>query len=84
MTTTNKNGFEIRLEVLKMAKEMMDQQYQEASNAYWSTCSNLAESWNKSAAELIEQTQSMKPVMYTPQDIMTKAQELYGFVSKKD
>lgn len=81
---TNKNGFEIRLEVLKMAKEMMDQQYHEASNAYWTTCSTLAENWNKSAAELIEQTQSLKPVMYTPQDIMTKAQELYGFVAKKD
>ncbi len=80
----NKNGFEIRLEVLKIAKEIMDQQYSEASNAYWSACSNLAENWNKSAAELIEQTQSMKPVMYTPQDIMTKAQELYGFVAKKD
>lgn len=81
---SNKNGFEIRLEVLKMAKEMMDQQYSEASNAYWSACSNLAETWNKSAAELIEQTQSMKPVMYTPTDIMNKAQELYSFVAKKD
>lgn len=80
----NKNGFEIRLEVLKMAKEMMDQQYTEASNAYWSACSALAENWNKSAAELIEQTQSMKPAMYTPADIMAKAQELYGFVAKKD
>lgn len=80
----NKNGFEIRLEVLKMAKEMMDQQYHEASNAYWTACSSLAESWNKSAAELIEQTQAMKPVMYTPADIMAKAQELYSFVSKKD
>ena len=82
--TTNKNGFEIRLEVLKMAKEMMDQQYSEASNVYWNSINNLAETWNKSAAELIEQTQSMKPVMYTPQDIMAKAQELYGFVAKKD
>jgi hypothetical protein len=80
----NKNGFEIRLEVLKMAKEMMDQQYQESANAYWNTCSALAETWNKSAAELIEQTQNMKPPMYTPADIMSKAQELYGFVSKKD
>jgi hypothetical protein len=84
MTTTNKNGFEIRLEVLKMAKEMMDQQYHETANAYWNTINTLAETWNKSAAELIEQTQSMKPAMYSPQDIMTKAQELYGFVAKKD
>lgn len=81
---TNKNGFEIRLEVLKMAKEMMDQQYNETSNAYWTAINKLAETWNTSAAELIEQTKEMKPVMYTPADIMNKAQELYGFVSKKD
>lgn len=81
---TNKNGFEIRLEVLKMAKEMMDQQYSEASNAYWNTVNSLADSWNKSASELLEQTQTMKPVMYSPKDIMEKAQELYSFVSKKE
>jgi hypothetical protein len=80
----NKNGFEIRLEVLKMAKEMLDQQYSEASNVYWTTINNMAETWNKSASELIEQTQAMKPMMYSPEDIMKKAQELYGFVSKKD
>jgi len=80
---TNKNGFEIRLEVLKMAKEMMDQQYSEASNAYWSMCSSLADKWNQSAAELIEQTQSLKPVMYTPAEMMEKANELYSFVSSK-
>jgi len=80
----NKNGFEIRLEVLRMAKEMMDQQFHETSNAYWTAINGLAETWNKSAAELIEQTQTMKPTMYTPEDIMKKAQELYGFVSKKD
>lgn len=81
---SNKNGFEIRLEVLKMAKEMMDRQYDEASNAYWNAINGLAETWNKSASELVEQTQSMKPAMYSPDDMMKKAQELYGFVSKKD
>lgn len=78
------NGFEIRLEVLKMAKEMMDRQYDEASNAYWNSINSLAETWNKSASELVEQTQSMKPAMYSPDEMMKKAQELYGFVSKKD
>lgn len=82
---TTKNGFEIRLEVLKMAKEMMDQQYAEASNAYWSALQTSAEKWrNKSVEELVAQTIAMKPQMYTPADIMEKAQELYGFVSKKD
>lgn len=81
---TTKNGFEIRLEVLKMAKEMMDQQYNDASNAYWSMLHNNAERYNKSIEELVKRTQEMKPEMYSPQDIMEKAQELYGFVSKKD
>lgn len=80
---TSKNGFEIRLEVLKMAKEMMDRQYDEASNGYWNTINNLAENWNKSASELIEQTSSMKPVMYSPSEMMEKAQELYTFVSSR-
>jgi hypothetical protein len=82
--TNGKNGFEIRLEVLKMAKEMMDQQYSEASNAYWNTINAMAENWNKSASELVEQTKALQPAMYSPEDIMKKAQELYGFVSKKD
>lgn len=81
---TTKNGFEIRLEVLKMAKEMMDQQFSEASNAYWNTIHSMADTWNKSAADLVKQTQEMKPVMYTPAEIMAKAQELYSFVAKKD
>ena len=29
MSSSNKNPFEIRLEILKMAKEMMDRQYDE-------------------------------------------------------
>ena len=81
---TTKNGFEIRLEVLKMAKEMLDQQYQDASNAYWSIIHSTAEKWNKSIEDLVEQTQDMKPVMYSPTEIMEKAQELYSFVAKKE
>jgi hypothetical protein len=80
---TSKNGFEIRLEVLKMAKEMMDRQYDETSNAYWTAINNLAENWNKSATELVEQTKTMKPTMYSPAEMMEKAQELYTFVSSR-
>jgi hypothetical protein len=80
----NKNGFEIRLEVMKMAKEMLDHQYAESSNAYWTAINTMAENWNKSVEELVEQTKAVKPVMYTPQEIVEKAQELYNFVSKKD
>lgn len=82
---TSKNGFEIRLEVLKMAKEMMDQQYQEASNAYWQAIHSAAEKWNVSLTEAAARMSDLTlPKMYSPTEIMEKAQELYGFVSKKD
>jgi hypothetical protein len=83
----NKNGFEIRLEVLKMAKEMMDQSYNDASNAWWSMVNSYADAANKTTEEFLKQSEDLmknKPQMYTPADIMTKAQELYSFVAKKD
>lgn len=78
------NPFEIRLELLKMAKDMMDRQYDEASNAYWQTVNDYSEKWNKSVEELVKRTQDMKPELYTPADMAEKAKELYEFVSKKD
>jgi hypothetical protein len=81
---TTKNGFEIRLEVLKMAKEMMEQQYSEASNAYWNAVYSTAEKWNTSVSEAITKAGTVAPVMYTPAQIMEKASELYSFVSKRD
>jgi hypothetical protein len=80
----SKNPFEIRLEILKMAKEMMDRQYDEASNAYWNSVDSMSKTWNKSVTELVEQTKTMMPTMYTPAEMMEKAQQLYTFVSKKD
>lgn len=82
----NKNAYEIRLEVLKMAKEMMDQSYNDTTNAWWSMVNSYAESTNKTVDEFIKQSQELQklqPKMYTPKEIMDKAQELYGFVEKK-
>jgi head-tail adaptor len=84
---TTKNPFEIRLEVLKMAKEMMDTAYSDSMNAWWSLANSYADAQNKSIDEFIKQSEELmktKPAMYSPEDIMKKAQELYGFVSKKD
>jgi hypothetical protein len=81
---STKNPFEIRLELLKMAKEMMDRQYEEASAAYSTTVYTMAEKWNEDVNVLLDKTKEMAPVMYSPTEIMEKAQELYSFVSKKD
>jgi len=84
---TSKNPFEIRLEVLKMAKEMMDQSYNDSMNAWWNLASSYAEAANKTTGDFLKQSEELmksKPAMYSPEDIMKKAQELYSFVSKKD
>jgi hypothetical protein len=83
----NKNAYEIRLEVLKMAKEMMDQNYNDASNAWWGLANSYAEAAKKSTAEFLKHSEDLmkaKPQMYTPQEIMEKAKELYSFIDKKD
>jgi hypoxanthine phosphoribosyltransferase len=84
---TSKNPFEIRLEVMKMAKEMMDVHYSDSMNAWWTLVNSYAENHNKAVHEILKESEELmktKPAMYTPKEIMEKAQELYGFVSKKD
>jgi len=77
---SNKNPFELRFDVLKMAKEMMDQQFEIASNHYWQMVDQAKEQ-NKDITEVFEK---YTPKMYQPKEIMEKADELYKFVMKKD
>lgn len=73
------NAYEIRLAVLNMAKDLLDQQYKETSELYWQTMRTSAEKWNTTLEEL-SKTNPL-PTMYTPEEIIAKANELYGFVS---
>ena len=72
---SNKNPFEIRTEVLEMAKDYMDKQTQ--MNVEFAT--KMFEAGKKNAEELKE---AMTP--YSMEDLMEKAKEMYSFVSKKD
>lgn len=71
----SKNPFEIRADMLSMAKEYMDKQYE------------LNVSFAKDMLEQGKQTteefqKAIQP--YSVEELMKKAQELYSFVSKKD
>ena len=77
---SNKNPFEVRFDVLAMAKELMDKQYDMALNNYYSMIDN-AKSNSKDITDVIEK---YTPKMYQPTEIMEKAEELYKFVTKKD
>jgi len=66
---SNKNPFEIRTDVLAMAKDYMDKQYE----------LNL-----EMARKMNEAMEGYKmPTMYTTEELMAKAREFYAFVSDK-
>jgi hypothetical protein len=72
---TQKNPFEIRAEMLQMAKDYMDQQY----HMNIQLANDLYEQGQKTADEVKDAYQ-----IYSVEDMMTKAKELYSIVSKKD
>lgn len=77
---SNKNPFEIRFDVLTMAKELMDRQYEMAQQQYWTMVENAKEQ-SKDVTDIIEK---YTPKMYQPSEVMEKAEELYKFIVKKD
>ena len=72
---SNKNPFEIRQEVLKMAKDYMDQQ--------WSMNLKFTQELFTQGTKTVEEVQSALK-MYSSQDLIDKAAEMYTFVTKKD
>lgn len=74
-TMANKNPFEIRSEMLQLAKDYMDQQYQ--MNVTF--MEKMVAEGKKSAEDL-----QKAYTMYSMEELMAKAKEMYSFVSKKD
>ena len=72
---TNKNPFEIRADILGMAKEYMDRQWE----MNYSFANQLFEQGKKTAEEV---QAAMKP--YSSDELVKKANEFYSFVQKKD
>jgi hypothetical protein len=77
---STKTPFELRFDVLKMAKEMMDQQYDIAQQQFWTQL----EQYKEASKDVNEVFEKYTPTMYQPSEIMAKAEELYKFVVKKD
>lgn len=72
---TNKNPFEIRADMLQLAKEYMDQQYH--MNVQFA---EKMMDQNKQTADDFKDMYKM----YSIEELMAKAKEMYEFVSKKD
>jgi hypothetical protein len=71
----NKNPFELRADILGMAKEYMDRQWE----MNYSFANQLFEQGQKTAEEV---QAAMKP--YSSDELVKKANEFYSFVQKKD
>jgi hypothetical protein len=76
----SKTPYEIRFDLLTMAKEMLDMQYTNSMNMVWSSFERAA----SQNAELYKEYEKYVPKMYTPEEIMANAEKLQGFVNKKD
>jgi hypothetical protein len=77
---SNKNPYEIRFDVLAMAKELCDRAYDQQQSIFWEMI-NDARAKQQDTAEVVEK---YTPKMYQPAEIFAQAEELYKFVTKKD
>ena len=75
---SNKNPFEIRAEMLHLAQEYMDQQYH-MNIQFYENMINEGEKARKEGEESLQEAYKM----YSIDELMNKAKELYSFVAEK-
>lgn len=76
---SNKNPFEIRADMLQLAKEYLDQQYKMNIQFY----ENMVSEGEKARTDIEDKLKEAYK-MYSTEDLMSKAKEMYSFVSTKD
>jgi len=76
----SKTPYELRFDVLKMAKDMLDAQYSTYQTMAWDAFTRAAEA-NK---ELYKDVDKYLPKMFTPEEIIAQAEKLQSFINKKD
>lgn len=75
-----KTPYEIRFDLLTMAKDMLDRQYEQASTMAWDAMTKAMET-NES---LYKEVEKYVPKMFTPEEIIDQAERLQSFINKKD
>lgn len=76
----SKTPYEVRLDVLKMAQEMLDRETFLKEQVFLSQVETLRTT-NIGGVNAFVQENS--PSMYTPEEVITRANALYGFISNK-
>lgn len=74
----NKNPFEVRLDVMKMAQEMLDKEYHVKEQKYLQKLDVMKVQKDPNIQSFID---ANAPTLYTPEEVLTRANTLYNFVS---
>lgn len=75
-----KSAYELRMEMLEMSKEYLEQQY----NNNLDFAKTAFDTALKAGQASVQEWQKYAPKMYDFSDVVSKAQELYSFVNQKD
>lgn len=73
------NPYQIRTDILSMAKEMMDKSYDTQMQLAYS----VMKQYKDNAEQALEAWQRYVPKMYTPDEVKAQAEKLYEFVTEK-
>lgn len=76
----NKNPYEVRLDILKMAQEMLDREKQIEENTFYAKLETLRAS-NSSVDVINSFIDANKPKMYDPSEVVARSSALYAFVN---
>lgn len=71
----SKSPYEVRLDLLQMAKDVLDKQYQMNLDLAWKTI--------EANKELYKSAEEYMPKMFTPEEIVKQAEKLQEFVNNK-
>jgi hypothetical protein len=78
---TNKNPFEVRLDVLKMAQQMLEAE-QRAKELKFREQVDTLRSVKHNEDQVLNFINTNAPASYTPEDVIARSSSLYEFVSK--
>lgn len=79
MTHTKSNPYQIRTDVLSMAKEMLDKAYDTQLQLAYAAM----EQYKDNADQALDAWKRYVPKMYTPDEVKAQAEKLYEFVTDK-
>lgn len=79
MTHTKSNPYQIRTDVLSMAKQMLDKAY----DTQLEVAKTIMEQSKSNTDLALEAWERYIPKMYTPDEVKAQAEKLYEFVTDK-